>query len=610
MSNETTPGTTAVDAAPTSVALRADGLRVATSTSGKEVLHGVSFDLVPGRILALVGESGSGKTTAGLACLGHFRQGLSHTGGSVRLNRDGEDFDVLALPESRRRALRGGSISYVPQDPALSLNPAIRVGDQILEVLQVHGFGESDTARRQRISEVLDEVGLPSDSAYQRRYPHQLSGGQQQRIGIAMAFACRPSVMVLDEPTTGLDVTTQALVLRTIDEMTRRHSVAGLYITHDLAVVAEVADQVAVMLSGNVVELGDCQQVLYSPQHRYTRRLLRAVPDLAGKRSIGEVDAITGEQAIVSEEMISDGVISAESTPAVGRHQAGPGAGLGSAAGADASGRAAVPREAAAPAETAPIVTPGTDSSVIRVRDLQLSYGELKVLDGISFQLNPGESMMLLGESGSGKTTLSRCVAGLNDNYSGEVALDGTTLARGTRQRTTDHRRRIQYVFQSPFSSLNPRRTIAESVEVPLRMNYGSTRKQRRLWVLEALDQVKLGASFADRRPGELSGGERQRAAIARALVNAPSVLVCDEVTSALDVSVQASIIDLLRTLQLETGMAMLFVTHNIALARHISQSLAVLQKGKIVDVGATGDVLDNPQHEYTQQLIANVPSL
>ena len=497
---------------------------------------------------------------------------------------DGEAGNILDVPDHQLRRLRGKTISYVPQDPALSLNPSMRIGEQIAETLRVHRIGATDSERRLRVAEVLAEVGLSNDRAYQSRYPHQLSGGQQQRVGIAMAFACRPSVIVLDEPTTGLDVTTQAVVLQTIDELAERHQVAGLYITHDLAVVAQIADEVAVMLEGDIVEHGETDQVLYSPRHHYTRRLLAAVPDLAGKRRVGQVEAITGEQPLV--------VPGPHGVP-------------------DTTSAISLIDDAKLLSGTGPRATPAAADPLplMRVRDLSLSYGEHKVLDGIGFQLLEGESMMLLGESGSGKTTLSRCVAGLNDQYTGSIELFGEELATGTRARSSEDRRRIQYVFQSPFSSLNPRRTIAESVGVPLQMSGISDQRKRRALVLEALDQVKLGERFMERRPGDLSGGERQRAAIARALVNAPSLLVCDEITSALDVSVQASILDLLRTLQTDHNMSMLFVTHNIALARHISQRLAVLQKGKIVDIGTTDDVLENPQHRYTQELLANVPA-
>ncbi|EMY35422.1 ATPase component of various ABC-type transport systems with duplicated ATPase domain-containing protein, partial [Arthrobacter crystallopoietes BAB-32] len=448
--------------------LSVSGLRIAT-TGGDEILHGVSFELQPGKILALVGESGSGKTTAGLACLGHFRRGLKHTGGEIRMAGTGPASNLLDLAEPERRKLRGGVISYVPQDPALSLNPAMRIGEQILEVLQVQGYGSSLAERRARVAEVLAEVGLKNDDAYQCRYPHQLSGGQQQRVGIAMAFACRPSVIVLDEPTTGLDVTTQALVLQTIDQLAELHHVAGLYITHDLAVVAKIADEVVVMLSGEVVEQGPTERVLYQPQHEYTRKLLDSVPDLAGKRRVGRTSVITGEQ------------------PVVGRH-AEPAGADGYSVGSQDSVQAA--RESAS-------------ARLLEVSDLRLAYGSNQILDGISFTLAPGESMMLLGESGSGKTTLSRCVAGLNDDYSGEVRLAGDTLSAGTRARTAEQRQRIQYVFQSPFSSLNPRRTICESVEVPLQMSGKLGRKERRRRVLEALDQVRLGASYLDRRPGD-----------------------------------------------------------------------------------------------------------
>ncbi len=600
---------------PGTVALRADGLKI-TSTAGKEILHGVSFDLVAGKIRGLVGESGSGKTTAGLACMGHFRAGLLNTGGSVALYRDGDALEVLSLNDAGQRKLRGGSISYVPQDPSLSLNPAMRVGEQIMEVLRIHRPEDSERDRRGRITEVLAEVGLRNDKAYQRRYPHQLSGGQQQRIGIAMAFACRPAVMILDEPTTGLDVTTQAMVLKTIGELTRRHAVASLYITHDLAVVAELADDVTVMLRGDVVEDGPAKQVLYSPQHAYTRRLIRAVPDLAGRHRIGEVDAVTGAHPLVT----AAGPIVDAAHPIVEAAGTGPGAPQGPASGSGpVSGPGSEPVSGPGAGERArrhavPVAQDAApapvNANLLNAAGIRLNYGPAQVLDGVDLHLGVGESLMLLGESGSGKTTLARCLAGLNDRYQGSVSLSGTQLQPGARQRSITERQQIQYVFQSPFSSLNPRRTIGESVAVPLQMAGQDSSRQQRAKVLEVLDQVKLGAGYIDRRPGELSGGERQRAAIARALINAPSVLVCDEVTSALDVSVQAAIIDLLRTLQVETGMAMLFVTHNIALARHISQRMAVLQKGRIVDVGPTDDVLDHPQSDYTRELITNVPTL
>ncbi|WP_350269467.1 ABC transporter ATP-binding protein [Brevibacterium sp. CBA3109] len=567
-----------------SIVLRVSDLRIATN-AGHEILHRVNFALSRGEILGLVGESGSGKTTAGLACMGHFREGLKFASGSVSLWPRGADtaVEVVELDETAVRDLRGSRIAYIPQDPALSLNPAMRVGEQISEVLDIHGFGSSDAERVERVAAVLVDVGLPGDKTYQKRWPHQLSGGQQQRIGIAMAFAMYPDVLILDEPTTGLDVSTQAVVLDTIRQMTVANNVAGLYITHDLAVIKDISDRVAVMLRGDLVEEGPVAAVLQDPQHEYTKLLMSAVPDLAGRKTIGEgavAEPIPEPKA--THILVSAG----ESQPE------------GSTESAAAQG----------PADSAHDSATSATAPLLQVTDVALAYGKAQILDGINLTLEPGDCTLLLGESGSGKTTLSRCVAGLNDDYSGVVALRGTELAKSTRKRTNGQRVGIQYVFQSPFSSLNPRRSIGQSLTVPLEMSGEGTAASRKAKVEEALDSVRLGRSFYHRRPGDLSGGERQRAAIARALVNEPSVLVCDEITSALDVSVQASIIGLLRALRKEHQLAMLFVTHNIALSRHIADNLAVLNKGKIVDYGPTAQVLENPQHEYTRTLIADVP--
>ena len=566
------------------IVLRVTDLKIATN-AGDEILHGVNFALSRGEILGLVGESGSGKTTAGLACMGHFREGLKFASGSVSLWPRGDDtaVEVVELDEVAVRSLRGSRIAYIPQDPALSLNPAMRVGEQIREVLDIHEFGNSEAERTERVAAVLVDVGLPGDKAYQKRWPHQLSGGQQQRIGIAMAFAMYPDVLILDEPTTGLDVSTQAVVLETIRQMTVANNVAGLYITHDLAVIKDISDRVAVMLRGDLVEEGPVASVLEDPQHAYTKMLMSAVPDLAGRKTIGEGAAAEPEP----EPKATHILVSAGSSKSGDSTEAG---------GAQDRSNSA---DAAAISATAPL---------LQVRDVALAYGKAQILDGINLTLEPGDCTLLLGESGSGKTTLSRCVAGLNDDYSGSVALRGTELAKSTRKRTNEQRVGIQYVFQSPFSSLNPRRSIGQSLTVPLEMSGEGTAATRKAQVEEALDSVRLGRSFYHRRPGDLSGGERQRAAIARALVNQPSVLVCDEITSALDVSVQASIIGLLRTLRKEHELAMLFVTHNIALSRHIADNLAVLNKGTIVDYGPTAEVLENPKHEYTRTLISDVP--
>ena len=512
------------------------GLRVAT-TGGREVLHGVDYAVAPGEILALVGESGSGKTTAALAALGHFRTGLTCTGGTIAFDGHTESCpDLLAEPAATLRGLRGRLISYVPQDPALSLNPLLRIGTQIDEVLSAHG---REDGAGERTREVLADVGLPTDDAFLARYPHQLSGGQQQRVGIAAAFACRPDVVVLDEPTTGLDVTTQDLVLETVRDLVTRSRTAAVYISHDLAVVAGLADRVAVMRAGEVVETGPVEQVLRSPEHPYTRDLIAAVPDL--HRAVSRPDL------------------------------------------------------------------PPSPEPLLRVRGAGKRYGSRTVLDGVDLELAPGECLMLLGESGSGKTTLARGLSGLLDLDAGTVALRGEALST---PRTAAQRRGVQYVFQSPFASLNPRRTVAGSLEVPLRHLTDLDAGERQARVTDMLNQVRLDESFAGRYPGGLSGGERQRAAIARALVTAPDVLVCDEVTSALDVSVQASVLELLAQVRRELGTAMLFVTHNIALAREVADRIAVLQGGRIVEQGAVDEVLSDPQHAYTRELLAHTPSM
>ncbi|WP_209323615.1 ABC transporter ATP-binding protein [Brevibacterium renqingii] len=577
------------------IVLRVTDLKVVTN-AGDEILHGIDFTLARGEILGLVGESGSGKTTAGLACMAHFRDGLKFESGSVSLwpRGDATAVEVVELDEAAVRALRGSRIAYIPQDPALSLNPAMRVGEQIREVLDIHQFGSSEAERTERVAEVLVDVGLPGDKDYQKRWPHQLSGGQQQRIGIAMAFAMYPDVLILDEPTTGLDVSTQSVVLDTIRQMTVANNVAGLYITHDLAVIKDISDRVAVMLRGDLVEEGPVDAVLDHPEHEYTKMLMAAVPDLDGRKTIG--DGAAEAKTAPEDDDKTHILVSTGAT--------------GSAAGQDSEDEDSTAESgaAAASAGAAGGGAASANAPLLEVKDIALAYGKAQILDGINLVLEPGECTMLLGESGSGKTTLSQCVAGLNDDYTGSVRLRGTELARSTRKRTNEQRVGIQYVFQSPFSSLNPRRSIGQSLTVPLEMSGDGTAASRKAAVEEALDSVRLGRSFYHRRPGDLSGGERQRAAIARALVNAPSVMVCDEITSALDVSVQASIVALLRTLRAERDLAMLFVTHNIALSRHIADNLAVLNKGKIVDYGPTAQVLESPSHEYTQALISDVP--
>jgi peptide/nickel transport system ATP-binding protein len=588
----------------TRVALEVEQLRVEVEGWGIDIVDEVSFAVPAGDVLGLVGESGSGKTTAGLAVLGHTRRGAKITGGEIRI----EGRNVLVLPRSERQQLRGKLVSYVPQDPASALNPALRIGKQLEETLTEHGFGKSGEERRARIVEVLGEVLLPSDEAFLRRYPHQLSGGQQQRVALGMAFANRPRVIVLDEPTTGLDVTTQAHVLATVRDLCDAHGVAAVYVSHDLSVVATLATQVAVMYSGRIVEIGPTRTLFRQSAHPYTRRLVEAIPELSGKHALVGIPGtaprpgsrpqgchFAARCAYVVDACLVE--FPPVETVAHGhdvrcyRHQV-------------------VLEESMAARPAAPELTPPAEDVLVAVRGVSASHGTRQVLFDIDLAVRPHECVALVGESGSGKTTLARCIAGLHANYQGEISFRGEPLSPGARARNQSTRREIQYVFQSPYSSLNPRKTIGQIVDQPLQLFYPCGREVARTRIVDALESVQLSASVMNRYPHQLSGGERQRAAIARALIANPQLLVCDEVTSALDVSVQAAIIDVLAELQRELGIGLLFVTHNLALIRTLSQEVVVMSEGRIVERGLVDRVLDDPQANYTKKLLSDTPSL
>ena len=598
------PGTGTTGAASARpAAVTVTRLRIEVAATGDDIVDDVSFAIAPGEVLGLVGESGSGKTTVGLALLGHARRGVAITSGSVRVG----DLDVLTMSVSQRRSLRGRIVSYVPQDPAAALNPALRIGTQLREVLDKHGFGASDEERRARVAEMMREIALPDDPSYLRRYPHELSGGQQQRIGLAMAFACRPRVIVLDEPTTGLDVTTQAHVLGTVRELAAAHGVGGLYVSHDLAVVATLASRVAVMYSGRLVELGGSVELFRSAAHPYTRRLVGAIPHLSGSR---ELIGIPGRAPAPGQRpqgcsfaprctYTEDDCLAA--LPPL--HEVKEGHQV-RCLHADR----VLARPALHSGDVQPVSVPGGDA-VITLENVSASYGRQTVVHDVSLTLAPHECLALVGESGSGKTTTARAIAGLHHQRSGRILLRGQVLATVARRRPREVRRDIQYIFQNPYGSLNPRRTIGQAVRQPLEV-FGASRREADRLVDEMLERVALTAGYAQRFPDQLSGGERQRAAIARALVCHPAVLVCDEVTSALDVSVQAAIVQLLSDLQRDFGLAMLFVTHNLPLVRSIAQRVAVMNQGRIVDLGPVDRVLTEPADDYTRTLLADTPSI
>jgi peptide/nickel transport system ATP-binding protein len=587
-------------------ALEVVDLRVEIDYGAREdIVDGIAFRVAAGEVLGLVGESGSGKTTVGLAVLGHTRRGARVASGEVRI----EGRDILALPTLERQRLRGRLVSYVPQDPASSLNPALRIETQLDETLSSHGFGSSAGERRARITETLGEVLLPSDDLFLHRYPHQLSGGQQQRVALAMAFANRPRVIVLDEPTTGLDVTTQAHVLETVRDLCAAHGVAAVYVSHDLAVVATLANRVAVMYGGRLAELGPTGTLFRQAAHPYTRRLVEAIPELSGRHMLVGIPGTAprpghrpegcffaprcsyAEAKCTAAEPPLEAV-SADHEVRCIRH-------------ADVLRDAASARQAAVPRPEIEV-----EDALVSVRGVEAAYGTRQVLYDIELMVRPRECLALVGESGSGKTTLARCIAGLHASYDGQIYFRGQPLPCSSRARDTETRRSIQYVFQSPYSSLNPRKTITQIIEQPLRHFFSVGGAEGRGRVRAVLERVQLSPSCLDRYPHQLSGGERQRVAIARALIAEPQLLVCDEVTSALDVSVQAAIIDVLADLQRELDIGLLFVTHNLALIRTIAQEVAVMNEGRIVERGLVDHVLESPEADYTKKLLSDTPSL
>jgi len=586
----------------TATAVDVRDLRVELTGRDVDVVDEISLEISPGEVLGLVGESGSGKTTVGMALLGHVRRGGQVGGGAVMI--DGRD--LAQLDDAGLRQLRGGTVAYIPQDPGTSLNPALRLRLQLREMLDAHAGAQTEADRDARLRETLEEVALPSDDVFLARYPHQLSGGQQQRVAIAMAFACRPNVIVCDEPTTGLDVTTQARVLETVRDLCRTHSVAALYVSHDLAVVAELADRVAVMYAGRIVEVGTRDQLFATPRHPYTRRLLRAVPDLEGKRA---VVGIPGHAPLPGRRPVGC-FFEPRCTLATDecRREFPPAFDFG------AGHRVRCYHADAAPAEVP--VEGNTSVHVERepelalaIRGLDAHHGARATLFEIDLELHRHECLALVGESGSGKTTLARCVAGLHKDFTGSIFLRDDALPPAARSRSAAARKEIQYVFQNPYASLNPRRTVGQTIARQLQLFFPSGRDMAGR-VGECLERVALSASAAASYPDELSGGERQRVAIARALAAEPAVMVCDEITSALDVSVQAAIIDLLRELRTTMGLSLLFITHNLALIRTIADRVAVMTEGRIVELGATAQVLERPSAPYTQQLLANTPSI
>ena len=579
-------------------------LRVEVASSRTDIVDEVSLTIVGGEVFGLVGESGSGKTTLGLALLGHARRGVRIARGEIRV----EGRDILAAKPAELRSLWGRTMCYVPQDPRAAINPSLRIGTQLREILNAHDYGASDVERQDRVYQMLDEVRLPRDEQFLGRYPHQLSGGQLQRVALALAFACRPRFIVFDEPTTGLDVTTQSYILKMIAQLCREHGVAALYVTHDLAVVASLATRVGVMYAGRLVELGPADAVFDAASHPYTRRLVQAAPGTVGSAMVGIPGSAPrpgnrpkGCFFAARCEYVHDRCL--QEFPPVdsvnSRHQVrcfyhgqlrdGPNDEHALPAAADVVDRTSI---------------------VFEAHDICASYGVNTVLHNVGLEVRAHECLALVGESGSGKSTLAHCMVGLHPNFSGELTYQGQPLAKRSRDRNRETRRHVQYIFQNPYGSLNPRRTVGQNVAQPIELFFDLSRRDVHQRTAEALERVALSGSTIERYPDQLSGGERQRVAIARALACEPALLICDEITSALDVSVQAAIIELLERLRRDLGLAMLFVTHNLPLVRSIAQRVAVMCEGRIVEVGETQQLFDAPRATYTRALLADSPTL
>jgi peptide/nickel transport system ATP-binding protein len=524
-------------------------LRVGFVTEGGRVqaVDGVSFDLEPGEVLAIVGESGSGKSVTAQTLIGLTRSANSRIEGSVKLAGE----ELIDASDSSLQGIRGERIAMVFQDPLTSFNPVYRLGAQIVEAIRAHRPEVSASEARERVVELLDSVGIPDAARRVDDYPHEFSGGQRQRAMIAMAIALEPEVLIADEPTTALDVTVQAQILALLGRLNRERGVATILITHDLGVVAEVADRVLVMHDGVFVEGGDLDEIFYSPADPYTRKLLDAVvrldaaPPLRARRERAPLLEVTD---LVKHFPIKRGLL------------------------------------------------------------FNREVDRMRAVDGVSLSLRQGETLGLVGESGSGKSTLSRTILQLLAPTSGSVRFEGREIAGLSRRQMRPLRRQMQMIFQDPYASLNPRKRIGQIVGEPLRLQGESSGAELRREVQGLLDRVGLSPEHYDRFPHEFSGGQRQRIGIARALALQPKLIVADEPVSALDVSIRAQILDLLSELQAEFGLTYVFVAHDIGVVRHVSDRIAVMYKGEIVEEGPADVVCEQPTDAYTKQLLAAVP--
>lgn len=590
---------------------------------GKEVkaVRGVDLTVHAGETLALVGESGSGKSSVAFASM----RGLDAAGRVMKGSVHFHDTDVLALKPGELRRIQGSRIAMVYQDPQTALNPGYRIGDQIAEAVHEH-TDMSASEVRERVLDLLGEVNLPDPAGFYERYPHELSGGQQQRVVIAMAFACNPELLIMDEPTTGLDVTTEAHILDLVTKLKESHGSAILYITHNLGVVAKFCHRVAVMYAGQIVEQGPVSRVFTAPAHPYTRSLLTCIPRLDLSKHDRPLNAIEGRLPNLSElppgcvfaprcseskdQCLSDDIDKElidgdEDFVRCVRWKDI------SAFEFDRNARKLRPKEEAHAIE--PILEVDDLQCLFRLRRgmVEIATGKdvrhVHAVDGIDLSLGRGQTLAIVGESGCGKTTLGRTIVGLQTATDGTMKFEDKFLEGKARNRSSDVRRRVQIVFQNPDATLNPQKSVGETIGRPLELFGLAEETAREARVADLLQSVNLPAHYASRYPHELSGGEKQRVAIARAFAADPDLIVCDEPLSALDVSVQAAILNLLVELQKSTNAAYLFISHDLSVVRYLSDQVAVMYMGRLCEIGSPEEVFVPPYHPYTEALLSAI---
>ena len=560
--------------------LQVENLRVSFKNEEKqyvETVKGISFSIPVNTTVALVGESGSGKSVTSLATMGLLPPESSQIALDSKILFEGKN--LLDLPRREMRKKCGKDIAMIFQEPMSSLNPVFTVGSQIAEILQLH-LGMSRKQARARALELLIEVGIPSPETKIDAYPGQLSGGQQQRVMIAMAIACKPKLLIADEPTTALDVTIQKQILNLLESLRKKHQMSMLFITHDLALVGEIADQVIVMRQGQIREQGWVKDVLEHPQDVYTKALLHCRPQLS-KRPV-HLPMISDFMQQKGDDYIETHTVDVESLQQRSR-------GL-----------------------------TGQEEIILDVRDLKKSFysrkglfgkEEFQAVKGVSFQLAKGKTLGLVGESGSGKTTIGLLLMRLQEATGGKALFEGQDILAMSEKKFARYQRKIQIIFQNPYASLNPRFTVGQILMEPMQVHrIGADDTERKQMALDLLERVSLPAQAFNRYPHEFSGGQRQRIAIARCLTLKPEVLICDESVSALDVSVQAQVLNLLQDLQDEFGLSYIFISHDLSVVKYISDQIMVMNHGDLVEIANSDDLYQSPQHEYTKRLLSAIP--